>query len=1331
MPYIRHVLILLVLVFNVSFLNAAEMPEDPIPKQKYNPPKTVAVITFQTLPGNIKENYWLGTGLSEALSDRLEAAEFESLSVYTRRESTKISRKVGTVQGSINPYNSSQIMSLKQEMKPRGVDYLVIGSIQSPGKWDNPKSEFTLNANIVSVKSGNDSGELMDAISLSGSFGAGGAGLFAAQTELLVKMVEALGINPSDFKRASLSQGQTSDILAFKSYSEAIIAFDNEDYETAKNSFFKAYQITGGAYHSALLMFEKSDELRIEALEAAGSGFDVTAEIEAGDTLLEELEAKQEAHLATIKFVRAQRCVWKQQRYLEQDNREKANDQGKRALEFLAQFDDLNRNKALLWSSDILSTASVNRPFIHNGIIVTSSDGWIYAFEEKTGREIWKFDTGADTISFFMYFSAGCVVSQTSSGVFVLDIDTGKLHWKYPPGQTAPLDTNHSLSVKTHGDIVVILTEDSSEKITRLWAHDTQTGAEKWTAEYQSDFAMMSPLENHLLVSLEDHDRLLCLNLNDGSEQWTLESKISLLTSPMILDDKIIAVENGMFDPTFKVHALNPRDGGTVWTFEAPGMVESDIVHLDGLLFFVVQDMNIQEWSLYAVENSTGEQHWKYTADFVLGKPGIAGKQVYITSEFNGNDPVAIVGFDEGNGELRWTFHSPESQLYSHAATNDKIFLGTYQNNVITLDAKTGEKAWDFETRYMPRMLAGADPEAIYVFDHKGVYALGLIQGGAGPSDTNADLLRADAQILMKDLDAAKKTLQALLERKPNIPDAWRTLMDVCNESGDSACVAEAGLNFYSRYSDDDSVSQVQEQILAHTPVAWRARGKLFAVDSGRGFVSHKNLISAFDLETGAEIWSFKAKARIVDWGGQPAETIMLDGGRLFFMCQTDEDEMDAGYTLDVSTGKQLWSFEEAEIDPAFYLYQDSVFYLTDPRDHDDIKPMSFDAVEKKLVSIDRETGEERWNFAAEGWIYGKPVFHDDFVAIITSGSVVVLNRITGDVMLQANSRGHTNVYFSGNKIIWTNRSSSSENFSEVTAYNLNSGDQIWLYKTDGEILDNAAAADGAFCFVTSNSKLKNGMIACLDENHGAEIWKHELLSDPMGARPPVVQNGKVYVETRDYVYDTCLMTVLDRQSGNVVWEFDKCTRMRESDDDTEGRTILVRDNRMYFFKSDYSTDQWTASALEQDNGKLIWEYSSDGMVSTYPVLSDGLLFVTSALQKDETLRAINSDTGGIEWSDTMKCGYLYSAPPLVANNNIYISCYGYLAEFDAKTGNNEWKLELGTVRVQTPIAADNMLLVNIRHADKSRSVVAISLDKAKRMVENGERWWSDPGEQE
>ena len=267
------------------------------------------------------------------------------------------------------------------------------------------------------------------------------------------------------------------------------------------------------------------------------------------------------------------------------------------------------------------------------------------------GRDLWSFDGAAG-----QYVEGGAiggdtfVIGNSDGHVYALDVETGKLQWKFKTGHrvwATPLIVS---------DIVYIGSMDRHFYALRL-----SDGKPVWDFHAGGAFAGMPSLRDGRLYIGGFDDKLYAIDAETGAEIWRFTGENWFWGGPVIYGDAVYAADvNG------NVYALNVDTGEQIWHQEllaaddrsapvrsAPALSE------DGSILFV----GSQVGTLYALDTADGFEQWRKEREAesrvqLLSDPVVSGTVVYEALMY-GPDRIRALHVD--NGREIWAY-SPEAE---------------------------------------------------------------------------------------------------------------------------------------------------------------------------------------------------------------------------------------------------------------------------------------------------------------------------------------------------------------------------------------------------------------------------------------------------------------------------------------------------------------------------------------------------------------------------------------------------------------------------------------------------------------------------------------------
>jgi len=190
--------------------------------------------------------------------------------------------------------------------------------------------------------------------------------------------------------------------------------------------------------------------------------------------------------------------------------------------------------------------------------------------------------------------------------------------------------------------------------------------------------------------------------------KWTFHTHGEVVSSPAIVDGVVYVGSNDG-----KLYAVNEQTGRAMWSFPTEARISSSPAVDHGLIYFGSYDGNF-----YAVETATGKLRWKfrnagerrYAAthlhgsmpagetmpdpfDVYLSSPAVYEGKVYFGSG-DGN----IYSLDASTGALKWKFQTGDVVHASPAIADGRLYIGSWDSYLYALDAATGKEFWRFKT---------------------------------------------------------------------------------------------------------------------------------------------------------------------------------------------------------------------------------------------------------------------------------------------------------------------------------------------------------------------------------------------------------------------------------------------------------------------------------------------------------------------------------------------------------------------------------------------------------------------------------------------------------
>ena len=363
-------------------------------------------------------------------------------------------------------------------------------------------------------------------------------------------------------------------------------------------------------------------------------------------------------------------------------------------------------------------------------------------------RRAWSARLGGDGGVSPAAVAGGLAVVVGNSQIIGLDAASGAVRWRSPraPGPLVPA----AIDGDAGENGIAIFAEGNDEQTGALAAVDLETGQLAWTP-----LTVRGPIRGAPSI----HDGVGFLGGRDG-----------------------------------QVVGVNVENGDVEWRSNVSGAVDASPAVDGGRVFVVGQDIASGRATVTALSEDTGEVLWSFSPTapgLGTSAPTVLGDSVYV-----GFGDLSIKALDVRDGSIRWSTPSRDafSGYTTPAASGNRVFMVTLGGDLYRLDARTGEKIWEYQLSgavlHGAPLLAGDD---VYTgVDDGSVKAIDagsghLVWGGQLGSGSVGALSPAGDLLLASALDARAEVVAFT-------NDSQGALLDEASPS--AIRVGPAGLNF-------------------------------------------------------------------------------------------------------------------------------------------------------------------------------------------------------------------------------------------------------------------------------------------------------------------------------------------------------------------------------------------------------------------------------------------------------------------------------------------------------------------------------------------------------
>jgi outer membrane protein assembly factor BamB len=204
-------------------------------------------------------------------------------------------------------------------------------------------------------------------------------------------------------------------------------------------------------------------------------------------------------------------------------------------------------------------------PAVANGkVYIGTIDHYFYAFDQKTGRQLWGIDTQDDleaisptVVGNVVFIGGGCPEADCFNGLRALSSETGAEIWK------RRLDNGLSTGPTAAGGVVY-----AGSGTGKVYALDAATGRTIWQTQAGTrPLTLAAALSGDRLYVGSGGGRLYALAINDGAIAWSAPLPDDNYGAPAIQAGTVyIGGGNSLF-------AFDAESGNALWSADLGGQV--------------------------------------------------------------------------------------------------------------------------------------------------------------------------------------------------------------------------------------------------------------------------------------------------------------------------------------------------------------------------------------------------------------------------------------------------------------------------------------------------------------------------------------------------------------------------------------------------------------------------------------------------------------------------------------------------------------------------------------------------------------------------------------
>lgn len=314
-------------------------------------------------------------------------------------------------------------------------------------------------------------------------------------------------------------------------------------------------------------------------------------------------------------------------------------------------------------------------------------------------------------------------------------------------------------------------------------------------------------------------------------------------------------------------------------------------------------------------------------------------------------------------------------------------------------------------------------------------------------------------------------------------------------------------------------------------------------------------------------------------------------------------------------------------------------------------------------VSCGQKDAEVAWSAEIGAPIYGSPAIFGDVVLIGSEDNYLrALDKDTGQELWQFAAKGaiRSTPLFSGDHIVF--------NSADGTVYCIHAGTRevVWTFNTEGEkqvdlwdfYLSSPVEHNGVV-YIGSG----DGHVYALDSTNGAVKWRFP--TEGVVHATPLVSDGTVYIGSFDGFF-----YALDAQSGELKWKFDTIGDRYFPQGAVQRGAIRFEDS-VIFGSRDYNI-----YALDAAKGTGLWNMKEIGswVVATPTLIGKRIYFGTSDSHR---FVCMDAAMGKVEWALDLNMRVYGSAVLHEPSNILFFGCFnGIFYGVDPENGKKVYSYQ-------------------------------------------------------
>jgi len=722
-------------------------------------------------------------------------------------------------------------------------------------------------------------------------------------------------------------------------------------------------------------------------------------------------------------------------------------------------------------------------------------------------------------------------------------------------------------------------------------APDTSTVL--WKANVTGVQTYISAFDGKVFVGT--NTSVVALNKDTGTTIW--ETSVPMPRDWPVaykIDDSHMVVESS---------CLDPRTGNIVWTSDAfcadTGIFNANVYSPEEKMFYIKVDSFTEAWD-FSDPSKPPTRVWK-TYIPGGGKTGISttyGDGMVFPGSFE-NQQMAL---DARTGDILWNTLTKGPMIFSGSYYEGKFLRGgTDDNTLYCFNATNGQILWT------------------YTPDTDGYFTTGCAVAYGMVYELNKDGYLYAINVETGDVVWKYQGPDTILwPGFPTVADGkvYATTGEVAAYGGEVSVSEFACLDAYTG------------RLIWKLPMEALAPRESVAVAYGNLYMIPGNVTTAVDSISGSEyttmdqVWAIGTSTTSVSswpmWRADPMHSSTAQAGP-------------SNFTV-------AWKFATNGSVISSPSVADGIVY--------------FGSQDKNIYAIGAWSGNLIWKFATQGAIESSPAVANG--RVYTGGDdgyVYCLNAYTGALLWRTFVNGDlpftfASIVLKSSPTVVGDRVYVGSLDGYLYALDAINGDIVWRTQTEGQITSSPAVADGAVYFTSEEPTV--GALYKLNANTGNVLWKqqlpyeHQFTGGTQMMGSPSVAAGMVFASANLRTYYG-----INATTGDIVWTFTDPVALE-----------FIVSSPIYVNSELFIIDKFNIACVNATNGETIWSSFTGDELYASPSYADGKIYVVTSQRHIYILDATNN---GAKLASFTTPSSSWSSPTL-SNGRLYV-------------GNNDWNV--------------------------------------------------------